>query len=68
MKRSHKLYGLFVFCLLHDVNLLVSIEKMVNQHCSGLYGRDIGYMPDAKRVYLALCKAHNVKPEAGHVA
>lgn len=69
-RNEERTYGAAVFFLLH--------ERTPREHAKGnallnltpgmLVGRylDTGLIPEAARVYLALCKRFNVTPEAVH--
>lgn len=71
-RKIHGVYGAYVFFLFHKgeenvrcpIRKLTAWEKLLDGH--NLYGRAIGtgLMPEAKRVYLALCERFKVSPEA----
>ena len=69
MDSPEEAYGMYVFYGLHHIPAdSVPNEELEDIIESGptpwLYGRAILFLPEAKRVYLALCDFYEVEPEA----
>lgn len=66
------IYGAYIFFLLHhrgDLNKMLRLEKLLDRKNVGadkVWGMSLQVLPEAKRVYLALCKRYEVEPEAAN--
>lgn len=64
------IYGAYIFLLLHQREKwpkMQRLEKLLdrrNKEADSVWGLNMNNMPEATRVYLALCKRYGIEPEA----